>query len=56
MKELLDEFEELLDSVNEKANEIMSEAKKLEKQVEHLSYTNDYPEEERDREREVLGI
>ena len=56
MKELLDEFEELLIDVNTKADEIINEAKKLQEQVDNLTYVNDYPDEERDRERDVLEI
>lgn len=56
MKELLEEFNELLIDINAKADEIISEAKKLQKQIDELTYVNDYPEEESDREREILGI
>ena len=52
MEQLLNEFEEMLQAINDKASEIIKEANKLNDELK----TNDYPDEERDREREVLGI
>jgi len=56
MEELLEKFDKQLDELNSKIDELEQEANALKEEIDHLTYVNDYPEEERDRERAVLGI